>query len=315
MNARRYKNSVSSVKLKYILVVLIPAFNEEDMIGLTIKKVRRELNKIKFLETLIYVIDDGSSDSTSYKSHFSGANKVISHKINRGLGAAVRSGLQAAKDINADFVIKFDADLQHDPKDILPMINPLINDESDIVYGNRFRQIDYSMPLVRRLGNKTFTALMRWLTGWPLKDSQPGIFAVNKSYLECFFIPGDYNYTQQILLDAYHKNLRFSHIDVHFTKRITGKSFITFKYPLRVLPQIFMVLISVRPMKVFLPIGSLFFLAGSLIFIFQIYFWIIGTNDQPVNNVNLVMGLVFFGLHTIFFGILAELIVQRTRRQ
>ena len=314
MSANRYKSVVSSKKLKLLLVVLIPAFNEEDMIGLTIKKVRSELNKIKFLECLIYVIDDGSSDSTSYKSKVSGADKVISHKINLGLGAAVRSGLQAAKNINADFVIKFDADLQHDPKDILRIINPLINNQSDIVYGNRFRQIDYSMPFVRRLGNKTFTALMRWLTGWPLKDSQPGIFAVNNSYLECFFIPGDYNYTQQILLDAYHKNLRFSHIDVHFTKRITGKSFITLKYPFQVLPQILMVLMSVRPMRVFFPIGSLFFLAGSLIFLFQIYYWIIGANDRPVNNVNLVTGLVFFGLHTIFFGILAELIVQRTRK-
>ena len=63
---------------------------------------------------------------------------------------------------------------------------------------------------------------MRWLTDWPLKDSQPGIFAVNKTFLKNFYLPGDYNYTQQILLDAYHRNLRFSHVFVSFNKRKEG---------------------------------------------------------------------------------------------
>ena len=151
--------------------------------------------------------------------------------------------------ICSDIAVKFDADLQHNPNDIPAMIEPILNDRADIVYGNRFHKISYKMPFVRKIGNKIFTGLMRWLTGWPLHDSQPGILAVNLSYLEVFNLPGDYNYTQQILLDAYLKGLRFEHVSVQFQKRETGKSFISMKYPFKVFPQILMVIIGIKPFK------------------------------------------------------------------
>ena len=116
------------------------------------------------------------------------------------------------------------------------------------------------MPLVHRAGNFIFTRLMAWLTGWKVKDSQPGILAVNRAYLANFYMPGDYNYTQQILLDGYHKGLRFAHVSVAFRKRVTGRSFVSFKYPFKVLPQIVMVLIGVKPLRVFGPIGLFFVL-------------------------------------------------------
>ena len=101
------------------------------------------------------------------------------------------------------------------------------------------------MPFIRRIGNKLFTGLMKKLTNWDLKDSQPGIFAVNKNYLDIFRIPGDYNYTQQILLDAYHKQMRFAHVDVSFNLRESGDSFVSLKYPFKVIYQLLMVLVSI----------------------------------------------------------------------
>jgi hypothetical protein len=150
---------------------------------------------------------------------------------------------------------------------------------------------------------------MRWLTGWPLKDSQPGIFAVNSSYLERFFLPGDYNYTQQILLDAYYKNMRFAHIPVTFRKREKGKSFISLKYPFKVLPQIFMVLISIRPLKVFGPIAALFLFLALLVFGYDLTQWLQGNSSKPAEHVNLILGCGTFGLQALFFGALANLIV------
>ena len=155
---------------------------------------------------------------------------------------------------------------------------------------------------------------MRKLTGWPLKDSQPGIFCIGPAYAAIFNLPGDYNYTQQILLDAYLKNMRFAHVDVAFRKRVTGKSFITLKYPFRVLPQILMVLASVKPMRIFFPIGMFFLLLGVAVFCYEFGEWLfVAGIDKPVRSVNLVMGSSLFGLQTIFFGILAELIIK-TRR-
>lgn len=304
-----YKGTSQRIKL----VVIIPAYNEAEMITKSLAVLRQALDSLPQVDGKLCVIDDGSCDGTGSLAQLAGADAVIIHKQNRGLGAAVRSGLAASRNMGADVVVKFDADMQHDPADLIPLITPILADEADIVYGNRFEKIDYSMPIIRRAGNFAFTGLMRWLTGWPLRDSQPGMFAVNRSYLECFFIPGDYNYTQQILLDAFHKGMRFAHVSISFRKRITGKSFVTLKYPVRVLPQIVMVLVSVRPMRVFVPIGVFFILLGAAVFSLQLFEWVVGGSDRPVQNTNLVLGSVLFGVQTFFFGLLAELIVQMRR--
>ena len=235
---------------------------------------------------------------------------VINHKKNKGLGAAVRTGLLSAQDIHANIVVKYDADLQHVPEDIFNLIEPIYLDEADIVYGNRFKKINYKMPFVRKIGNKFFSKLMKWLTGWPIQDSQPGIFAVNKTFIDNFYLPGDYNYTQQILLDAYHKNLRFAHSLVTFNKRNRGESFVDFKYPIKVIPQIIQVLIGIKPLKVFGPIGWFFLAVGITVFAIQITLFFLGYNQKPIENVNLVLGSFLFGLQILCFGLLSDLIVK-----
>ena len=230
-----------------------------------------------------------------------------------GLGAAVRTGLLSADRIGADILVKYDADLQHEPNDIISLIKPINEDEADIVYGNRFKKINYKMPIVRKIGNKVFTNLMKWLTGWPIMDSQPGIFAVNNVFIRNFYLPGDYNYTQQILLDAYHRHLRFSHVLVTFNKRDTGKSFVSLSYPFKVIPQIIQVVIGIKPLKVFGPIGWFFLTLGIFVFTYQFIFYILNLTEKPVENVNLVLGSFLFGLIILCFGFLADLVVKLNR--
>jgi len=298
------------------LVVIVPAYNETEKIETTIKALLNKRDELSgSLKMLVYVIDDGSTDDTYAKAMQSGVDRVLRHKTNRGLGAAVRTGMIGARTDNASIVVKFDADLQHDPNDIPHIVQPILDDEADVVYGNRFERISYKMPFVRRSGNIVFTSLMRWLTKWPLKDSQPGIFAVNKAYLDVFQLPGDYNYTQQILLDAYHKGMRFAHCPVSFRKRMTGKSFISLKYPFKVLPQIIMVIVGVKPMKVFAPIGLSFLLTGGATLLIEMGYWILGFTTKPVMHVNAVLGSILFGIQTLFFGIIAHLIITTGRKE
>ena len=293
-------------------ITIVPAYNEADKIQevvTSLRNIEAELDVIGVYQS-IYIIDDGSEDGTADVAEKAGSDKVIRHKTNLGLGAAVRTGLTVARNEGADIVVKLDADLQHDSSDILSLIQPILLKESNIVYGNRFSRIQYRMPFVRRMGNTVFTALMRWLTGWPLHDSQPGIFADDKLYLSEFFLPGDYNYTQQILLDAYHKGFQFSHVDVTFRKRKTGTSFISFRYPFKVLLQIITVIVGIKPMLVFVPIGLFFMLVSICVSGYQLCIYISGLADKPIQNVNLVIGTSLFGLQTLFFGILADLIIR-----
>jgi glycosyltransferase involved in cell wall biosynthesis len=296
-----------------LLVVIVPAYDEAERIGDTLAALREIGPALDALDCVqrIYVVDDGSADKTGQLALEHGADRVVRHRRNEGLGAAVRSGLAAARADGADWVVKFDADLQHDPADVPRLLAPLAADEADLVYGSRFEHLQYRMPWVRRVGNVLFTRLMRALTGWPLRDSQPGIFALNRTYLEVFRLPGDYNYTQQLLLDAYHKGMRFAHVPVTFRERTTGRSFVSLRYPLKALPQIVRVLVGVKPMKLFAPIGLLFMAVAAVVFLAELALWLAGSAAKPVEHVNLVLGAGLFGLQTLFFGVLAQLIVER----
>ena len=299
---------------QYRLAVIVPAFDEAETIGQTIEGLRgieARLNR-QDVKLSIIIINDGSSDNTGDLAKQFGADTVLTHPINLGLGAAVRTGIQVSQDREFDIVVKIDADLQHDPEDVLKIIRPILADEADIVFGNRV--LEYRMPFVRRVGNFLFSRVMRWLTGWPLADSQPGIFCINQRYAAVSFIPGDYNYAQQILIDAHHNHMRFAHVPVAFRRRTTGNSFVSLKYPFEVVPQIVIAIAAVKPLRIFLPMGLLLLATGGVIFLVQLMSWLFGNSTKPVENVNLVLGLLLFGVQTLFFGILAELIVQTRRR-
>lgn len=297
-----------------LVVIVVPAYNEEKTIARTVETLRQLAGRLPHVRLRTFVVDDGSRDRTAKNAEEAGVDRLVTHKTNRGLGAAVRSGLHAARVAGADIAVKFDADCQHDPEDVARLIEPVLADEADVVYGNRFGRIEYRMPLVRRMGNAVFTRLMAWLTGWPLRDSQPGIFAVHRTYLERFYIPGDYNYTQQILLDAYHLGLRFQHVPVAFKQRTSGASFVSFKYPFKVLPQLVMVLVGIRPMRVFAPIGLLFLAISAVLFCSELVEWLHGSAPKPVVHVNALLGCLTLGLQTLFFGLIADLIVRLNRK-
>lgn len=295
------------------LVVIVPAYNEQEGIAQAINAIA-DSTRTKLpphLTCAVYVVNDGSNDQTAKTAVAGGADRVVNHQTNQGLGAAVRSGLLAAYTDGADIVVKFDADLQHDPDDIPALIKPILEDEADLVYGNRFERIEYRMPPVRRVGNLVFTKLMSWLTEWPVTDSQPGIFAVGRPYLQRFYLPGDYNYTQQVLLDAYHKGMRFAHVPVAFRPRETGQSFVSLRYPFKVLLQIFLLLTTLKPLRVFAPLGLAFMLLAGGILTWDFGHWLSGVYTQPAQHVNAILGFGLFGVQTLFFGVLGHLIIQQ----
>ncbi len=143
--------------------VFIPCHNEGAIITETIRTLRAYLNSDQFHhDGVIIVVDDGSRDDTYAKAVAAGADVIYRHETNRGLGAATRAGMEIAHYIGCDAFAKFDADLQHDVNDIAASVRPLLDNEADVVYASRFAgKIHYKMPLIRAVGNRVFTQLMR----------------------------------------------------------------------------------------------------------------------------------------------------------
>ncbi|MBT7553145.1 glycosyltransferase, partial [bacterium] len=115
------------------IFVVIPAFNEE-------KRIAQVLTELSNFSYQVVVVDDSSSDKTSQvASQFQVA--VLQHKINRGQGAALRTGTDYAISKAADIIVHFDADGQFLVKEIKKIIEPLEKSEAEIVFGSRFLDI------------------------------------------------------------------------------------------------------------------------------------------------------------------------------
>lgn len=125
-------------------IVIVPAYNESARIGAVIRAVRP-------LADRVIVVDDGSSDRTADAAAAAGA-RVISHAVNRGQGAALRTGTAAALAADAELVVHFDGDGQHGAEAIEALIAPIRDGRADVVYGSRFMGVrSVGMPASRRL--------------------------------------------------------------------------------------------------------------------------------------------------------------------
>lgn len=163
------------------LVILIPAYNEDSVISSVIKQLQSAIKTLKLKKTIV-VINDGSTDKTANIAQQVGA-KVINHPINRGYGAALQTGIEYAKRTKADYAITFDADGQHDPKDIAKVYKAL-KQGFDIVVGSRFLSKTNTIPFIRKvilkLGNlATFIFFGIWIS-----DSQSGFRGFNQKAIK-----------------------------------------------------------------------------------------------------------------------------------
>ena len=189
------------------ITIGIPAYNEE-------KNIASIITKLKNITDSIIVCDDGSSDMTSEISKNLGAI-VISHKKNMGYGAAIRTIFQKSVELDSDILVTFDADGQHRIDDVNKILQPLKNNEADIVIGSRFLDNESKVPNYRKIGIKVITQVTNASLKKKLTDSQSGFRAYNKQALTQIS-PSEMGMgiSTEILIKASSKGLRIAEIPI-----------------------------------------------------------------------------------------------------
>ena len=211
------------------VAVIVPSYNEADNLPDTLAAVPREATP----DMKVIVVDDGSTDGTADVARQHGADVVISHRRNRGLGAALRTGLAAANAINARAAVYVDADGEYPPAQIPDLLKPIEDGEADYVLGSRYlgtRRTRLRQSFVRLAGNIVFTALLCLATGHRITDGQTGFRAFSRRALECAEIIHDYNYAQVLTLDLLKKGMRIREVPISYRLRTNGSSFVSAKY-------------------------------------------------------------------------------------
>lgn len=190
--------------------VIIPAYNEENIIGDVLKELFSRGLKL-------VVIDDGSTDRTYEIAHAilkdnPGRGYLYRHPINRGLGATLKTGIEAGLKKGADIMVTFDADGQHNPDDILPVCQPIINGQADVVIG--VRNFD-DMPRVKKVSNQLMNLITWIFYGSRVKDSQSGLRAFNrKAAVALDVVSREYGISSEIIREIKHKELSMEEVPI-----------------------------------------------------------------------------------------------------
>ncbi|MBN1941459.1 MAG: glycosyltransferase family 2 protein [Candidatus Diapherotrites archaeon] len=246
---------------------MIPAFNEEKTIAQVIKETPKKIFGIKKIEIL--VVNDGSTDETERQALKAGAKKIVSHKTNKGLGVAFKTGIEAALDMGADVIVNIDADMQFNPKEIPKIIQPIIDGKADLVTCSRFKDksIEPKMPKIKKLGNSIFTKIVSWLTKQEFTDTQCGFRAYSRECALRLNLFAKHTYTQETLLDAVEKGMCVAEVPCKVKGERSGKSRVVqswFSYSIKALLIIVRTIRDHKPLKFFGTIGAVFLLTGGI---------------------------------------------------
>lgn len=193
------------------LLVVIPAFNEEKMIGKVISAIPQKIVGIK--KTQILVVNDGSEDKTEKEVLKFNNVFVVDHLLNRGVGASWLTGFSYAKKFGFDIILTMDADGQHNPSEIPRLIRPILSGSADVVLGSRLKF--GVMPPDRRVLNLIANFYTYLLFGIYVSDSQSGFRAYSrKAFSQIDVSSSRMEAASEILAEVAKKKLKLREVAV-----------------------------------------------------------------------------------------------------
>ena len=196
------------------LVILMLAFNEEEKIEKTILRIPRTLPNVDKVEIL--VVNDGSTDNTVELAMNAGADKIVTHKMNMGVGAGFMTGIRNAISMDADIVVTVDADGEANLDYLPDLINPIINNQFDVVVGTRFWKGNPSTyKKLNYFGNQFFTKLVSFVAGHKFTDTQTGFRAYSKDAIDTIHPTEEgMSVSTEILLKISNKGLSLAEVPI-----------------------------------------------------------------------------------------------------
>jgi hypothetical protein len=200
--------------------VLIPAYNEAENVGQVLDRIPAEVCGVA---TATLVVDDGSRDGTDEVARRHGAI-VARHVINRGGGAALRTGYRLLADSKAQIVVTLDADGQHLPEEMGRLVQPVLDGEVDVAHGSRvLGQAEKNHP-AREAGIVFFNKVVSLITGTHVTDCSNGYRAVRASVLPQLVLTQEQFHTSEFMIEAIKRGIPAKEVPVTVVSRLSGHS-------------------------------------------------------------------------------------------
>ncbi|MDO8460582.1 MAG: glycosyltransferase family 2 protein [Nanoarchaeota archaeon] len=294
------------------VIVMIPAYNEEDNIGKVIREIPRDIDGVKDVKVL--VMDDNSIDGTAEVAKKAGADYILRQKQNVGLGNNFKRGIDVALKYGADIIVTIDGDGQFDAADIPSLLKPILEQEADVVTASRFLNpsLTKNMPWIKKWGNRRFTNLVSRITGQKFSDSQCGFRAYNREAGLRINTRGKFTYTQEVFIDLLEKGMRIKEVPAHVSYDKNRKSMVSgslSRYGFKSLGIIAKTTRDTQPLTFFGVPGMILFFLGFLGGAYSFFYWLAEHATTPVRTLlNISIFLVIAGLSLGILGLLADML-------
>ena len=283
------------------ILVAIPAYNEERYIGSVILKAQQYADEV-------IVLDDGSLDDTSEIARLAGAT-VMRHEENKGYGAAIQSLLAEAKKKNPDILVLLDADSQHNPEDIPPLIKPIL-EGFDLVVGSREQQ-KVKIPAYRRIGQRVLSYLSGILSRKKLSDSESGFRVFSKKAITVLE-PRENGMavSAETIADAAEKGLKITEVPISIVYTKDGSTLNPIRHGLGVLARILAMISERRPLFFFGLGGGIMATLGCIAGVRTLHLYSI-QGILPTGNALVSVLLLTIGIFSVFTGIILHTLARR----
>ncbi len=291
------------------LIIQIPCLNEAETLPATLADLPRSVPGIDVVEVL--VIDDGSRDRTAEVAKAQGVAHVIRFRQRKGLAAAFIAGIDASLRRGADYIVNTDADNQYAGRDIARLLEPLLRGEADIVVGDRnirdLEHMSWPRKLLQRLGSWT----VRQVSATNVPDTTSGFRAYTREAALRMTIVSDFSYTLESLIQAGKQRMAVTHVPVSTNPRTRPSRLFgsVLSYIKRSAATIVRIYTMYEPLKVFTYIGTTIFVAGFLISMrFLYYFLFTFESEGKVQSLILSAVLMIVGFQVLLIGLVADVI-------
>lgn len=279
-----------------LVSIIIPAMNEEDVIGNVVTGVKNTLQNHPYPFEII-VVDDGSKDQTGERALQAGA-RVIRHHYNLGNGAAIKSGIRNAR---GDVIVMMDGDGQHDPNDIPRMLNHIA--DNGMVVGARTS--DTQSSWYRGLANTIYNSLASYICSHRIPDLTSGLRAIHTDLARRFLylLPNTFSYPTTLTMSVFRAGHCVKYIPIRAASRVGKSKIRLFRDGVRFLLIIFKIATLYSPLKIFVPASII--VAGLGIVWYVITVMLAGPKLPPASIVLMISSVLMF-----FMGLISEQISQ-----
>ncbi len=290
------------------LIIQIPCYNEAETLPETLAALPRAIPGVDAVEFL--VVDDGSQDGTAEAARSLGVDHVVRLSHNMGLARAFAAGLDACVRLGADVIVNTDADNQYMGEDVIQLVEPILARRADLTVGDRGVATLALFSPVKRFLQRLGSWVVSRAAGVNIPDATSGFRAFTRETALRMLVLSNYSYTLETLIQAGARGAAIEFVPIR-TNPPTRPSRLMRSMPHFIANSAATILRAYalyQPLRIFFTLGGLSLLAGLLIGVRFLWFYINGSGGGHVQSLILAAIFVIVGFQVLLIGLVADLV-------